>query len=157
MSVLQRLIGRFLRYRVRSRARGETLASLAARLEASRDRLMPRIMRARDTAGNREALNHFLGIERWSLSRIHVAQSAEFRLDSYRGYRLPDTATLAELQEGFAAARAESIALARELDGAGIDPDLTIRHNDLGELTVNEWLTYIDDHSSREIIRIRQK
>jgi len=80
---------------------------------------------------------------------------APFTLDSYRGYRLPDEATLQQLQDAFATVREESVALARELASAAVDPGQTIRHNDLGDLTVVEWFVYIIDHSSREIIRIR--
>ncbi|HET8985899.1 MAG TPA: hypothetical protein VFN03_09085 [Trueperaceae bacterium] len=155
MSLLQKLIGAGLRPRVRAKARGKSYQDVIADLKATRDRLMPKIEAATDTAGNREALNHFVGIERWSLSRIRVARGAPFELDSYRGYRLPDSATLAELQQAFRDVRAESIALAGQLLEEGVDPHVTIRHNDLGELDVVEWFTYLVDHSSREIIRIR--
>ena len=149
-----------LRRRVRGKARGTTIAEQAERLEESRERLLPRIRRAADTPGNREALNHFVGIERWSLSRIHsrirVTKGEPLVLDSYHGYRLPENATLEELQDTFAAVRDESIALARELAASGVDPNLKIPHNDLGELTVVEWFAYIDDHTRREIVRIRE-
>lgn len=155
MSLLQKLIGAGLRPRVRGKARSKTVHDVIEDLESARDRLMPRIMAAKDTAGNREALNHFVGIERWSLSRIRVAQGRPFTLDSYRGYRLPDDATLTQLQQAFRDVREESIALARELAEVGVDEQLTIKHNDLGDLTVVEWFVYLADHSSREIIRIR--
>src|SRR5690606_3129812 len=115
VSFLQKLIGASLRPRVKARARGKSYPDVIVDLETSRDTLMPRIAAAKDSAGNREALNHFVGIERWSLSRIRVAQGSKFELDSHRGYRLPDTATLGELQQAFRDARAESLALARRL------------------------------------------
>jgi hypothetical protein len=155
VSLLQKLIGAALRPRVKAKARGKTYTDVFADLQATRDRLIPTIAAAADTAGNREALNHFVGIERWSLSRIRVARGAPFELDSYRGYRLPETATLAELQQAFRDVRAESIALAGQLHEEGVDPRVTVRHNDLGDLDVVEWFTYLADHSSREIIRIR--
>ena len=137
-------------------APGRALRELIERMEASRDELLPRIRRAKDTASNREALNHFVGIERWSQSRIAVAKGEPLELDSYHGYRLPDTASLEELQDAFAQTREDSIALARELDAAGIDVERKVPHNDLGELSVLEWFAYLDDHSRREIIRIRE-
>lgn len=149
------MIGAGLRPRVRGKAKGKSLQDVIADLERARDTLTPRIMAAKDTPGNREGLNHFVGIERWSLSRVRVVQGAPFQLDSYRGYRLPDDATLAQLQQAFADAREESLALARELSAADADLTRTVRHNDLGELTAVEWFVYIADHSSREIIRIR--
>lgn len=155
MSLVQRLIGYGLRPRVRGKARGKSLDDLIRDLEESRDRLTPRIARAADTPNNREAINHWVGIERWSHSRIRVAQGAPFVLDSYRGYRMPEGSSLSELQQGFSAARAETLTLARELQASGFDHDLEIRHNDLGPLTVIEWFEYIDDHTRREIIRLR--
>lgn len=155
MSLLQKLIGAGLRPRTKAMARGKSYQDVIDELETSRDRLLPRIMAAKDTAGNREALNHFVGIERWGLSRVRVADGSTFQLDSHRGYRLPDTATLAELQQAFRDVRAESLALAKRLAAAGVDPTVEVRHNDLGDLTVIEWFMYLNDHSSREIIRIR--
>lgn len=118
---------------------------------------MPRIMAATDMPGNREALNHFVGIERWSQSRLKVAHGKPFELDSYRGYRLPEVATLEELQQAFAAAREATSALARDLAASGVDPETKVRHNDLGELSLLEWLAYVDDHHLRERLRIRAK
>lgn len=119
--------------------------------------LTERIARASDTPGNREALNHWVGIERWSQSRLRVAQGAELKLDSYRGYRLPEGSSLAELRTGFQAAREETLKLAEEFERSGFDADIKIPHNDLGELTVLEWFAYIDDHPRREVIRLRGK
>src|SRR5690625_2010558 len=139
MSLIQRLIGAALRPHVRRKARGNSLDELIGSLEEFGRSLDERIARAPDTANNREAVNHWVGIERWSLSRIRVAQGAPFELDSYHGYREPEDATLEELREAMRKTRAETLALARELQGEGFDRELTIRHNDLGELTVLEW------------------
>lgn len=155
MSLVQRLIGAGLRLHVRRKARNQSLDEVIRSLEEFGGSLDERIASAPDTAGNREAVNHWVGIERWSLSRIRVAQGAPFELDSYRGYRAAEDATLAELREAMRATRAETLSLARELNAGGFDPELRIRHNDLGELTVVEWFAYIDDHTRREIIRLR--
>lgn len=110
---------------------------------------------ARDTAGNREAVNHFVGIERWGQSRVRVALGAPFVLDRYHGYRLPDDASLPALVRAFRDCRAATLALVREVADAGVDPAMTITHNDIGDLTVIEWFVYLSDHSKRELIRIR--
>jgi len=157
MNLVQKLIGAMLRPRVRGKARGATIDQVIERLQASRDELMPRIKRAQDTAGNREALNHFVGIERWSQSRIAVARGEPFKDDTYHGYRLPEGASLAELQDAFAATRERSIAVAQELRNHHVDLAQKVRHNDLGDLSVLEWFVYLDDHSRREIIRIRER
>ncbi len=151
----QRLIGAFLRRRVRGRARGKTLERLADQLVASRDVLMPRVLGAADTAGNREAINHWVGIERWSLDRIKQWRDPPTELGSYHPFRRPEGSSLEDLQEAFARTRQESIALARELARAEVDPTARVAHNDLGPLTVTEWFEYIDDHSMRERLRLR--
>lgn len=155
MSLMQRLIGAALRPRVKSKAKGKTFEQLAEQLVASRDYMMPRVLAAKDTPGNREVINHWLGIERWSLSN---AQSWEDPPTprSYRPFRLPEGATLAELQNGFAGAREASIASAREFARSGVNPEAVVTHKDLGPLTLLEWFQYIDDHSRREVIRLRR-
>lgn len=152
---MQRLIGAALRPRVKRKAQGKTFEQLADQLVASRDFLMPRVLAAKDTPGNREVINHWLGIERWSLGN---AQSWEDppAPRSYRTSRLPEGATLAELQSGFASAREASIAAAREFARSGVNPEAVVTHNDLGPLTLLEWFQYIDDHSRREVIRLRR-
>lgn len=155
MSWLQKLIGAGLRPRVRARARGKSLEELADGLAASYARLGPLYERALDTPANRESFNHWLGIERWSQRRLRVARGEEFVRDRYHGYRLPDMATLDDLRAAFAATREESVALAREFAAAGVDADLTVPSNDLGDLSVAEWFAYIEDHASRERVRLK--
>ncbi|SRR5690606_1590375 len=156
MGVMQRLIGAYLRRRVRARADGKTLDQLADQLTASRDALMPRILGAADSAWNREAINHWVGIERWSLDRIRQWRHPPTELGSYRPFRGPEGSSLEDLQEAFARTRQESIALAREMARQeDVDLAVTIPHNDLGPLTVTEWFEYIDDHSMRERLRLR--
>jgi len=157
MSTVQRLIGMALRPMVRRKAQGLTLEAAVSSLEEFGTTLDARISRAPDTPGNREAVNHWVGIERWSLRRVRVAQGEPLVLDGYRGYREPDGATLAELDGAMRTAREATLALARELQRTGFDHALTIPHNDLGPLTVIEWFVYIDQHTRREIVRLRGK
>ncbi len=155
MKLLQRLIGAALRPRVRRAARGKSLQQLADQLAASRDDLMPRILAAKDTPGNREAINHWVGIERWSLERVKQWRDPPTSLGPYHPFRLPEGAALEDLQNAFARARQESIALARSLSEEGADERAMVGHNDLGPLTIVEWFQYIDDHTRREIVRLR--
>lgn len=117
--------------------------------------LRPRLERAQGTAANRETVNHWLGIERWSLSRVRVAQGQPFVVGSYHSFRLPEGSSWQQLCSGFYDARHATLQLATELERNGFDARLTIDHNHLGPLTVLEWLTYIEDHSRREVIRLR--
>ena len=156
MSVLQRLIGALLRPVTKRRARGLRLADAIVRLERSTGVVEGRFAEAGDTPGNREAMNHIVGIERWGQSRLRVAAGAPLRIDSYRNYRLPGSAGVEELREAFHEARQRTLELARELEEADVDAASTVRHNDLGELTIIEWLVYLDDHAKRESLRIRR-
>jgi|SRR5690625_3047473 len=70
MKVMQKMIGLFLGPYTRRRARGTTIEQVIADLEVTRDEIMPRIDRAQDSVANREAINHFIGIERWAANRI---------------------------------------------------------------------------------------
>lgn len=156
MSLVQKLLGAGLRPHVRRKARGKGLEDVSVALQTTLDEvLLPRIERVGDTPGNREALNHWIGIERWSLARVKVAQGEPFQEGSYRPFRMPEVTAWPELKAGFVQARAETLALARALQQSGHDPELTVRHNDLGPLTVVEWFVYINDHSRREVIRLR--
>lgn len=156
MSLLQKLIGAGLRPHVRRKARGKSLADARAGLEASlQDVLLPRILGVAGTPANRETLNHWIGIERWSLSRVRVAGGEPLVDGSYHPFRVNGGVGWEELKSEFVQARAESVELARSLERLGVDPSFTVRHNHLGELTVVEWFVYIDDHSRREVIRLR--
>lgn len=155
MSLIQRLIGAGLRPHVRRKARGRSLEEIVSSLEEFGADLDERIAASPDTPGNREAVNHWVGIERWSQRRLRVAQGDPPLQDRYHGYREPEGASLEELRRAMQTTRAGTLELARELRRAGFDPQLTVRHNDLGELTVPEWFAYIDDHTRREVIRLR--
>lgn len=150
VSLLERLIGSALHRHHQRRSRGRSLAELADALAASADTVTERIAAAADTPANREAANHIYGIESWGRNRLGVARGAPLVLDGYRPYRLPDDTPIAELAAAFAAGRAATVTLARELAAAGIDPATTVRHNDLGELSVAGWLHYLEAHASRE-------
>jgi hypothetical protein len=150
MRLLQRLIGLGRRPMAERGARGKGLERLAAELEASGATMDARLGRAGDTPGNRDAIAHWVGIERWGQRRLRVALGEPFGEDGHRPYR-PDEATGVEaLRRAFAETRAETVALAHRLVEAGVDPATTVRHNDLGELTVAGWLAYLVQHPEQE-------
>ena len=156
MSLIQKLIGAGLRPHVRRKARGRSLADVQAALTDSLNEVVrPRMAKVTDSPANREAVNHWIGIERWSLAHLRVALGEAPVEGSYHPYRMPDSATWQELKDEFEKVRGETLELARQLQLAGFDPDLTIGHKHLGPLTVVEWFVYIDDHSRREVVRLR--
>jgi hypothetical protein len=150
MSVLQRLIGQFRRPMAEGAARGKDLIQLAAELEASGTAMDARLARASDTPGHRDAIAHWVGIERWGQRRLRVALGEPFVEDGHRPYRPDEAAGMDALRRAFAETRAATVALAGRLLEAGVDPSTTVRHNDLGDLSVAGWLAYLIQHPEQE-------
>jgi hypothetical protein len=156
MRAIQKLIGLGLRPYAERRGRQRTLDDAASDLERSGARIDQHLAGKPDTPAHREAIAHCVGIERWGQRRLRVALGEPFVLDAYHGDR-PDLADGVEaLRAAMAETRAATVALARELAAAGVDPATTVRHNDLGDLTLSGWLAYLEQHASREIpLRVR--
>ncbi|MEX2500855.1 MAG: hypothetical protein WD336_00650 [Trueperaceae bacterium] len=154
MSLLQRLIGLARRPMAERHARGKDLPTLADELEASGRDLDARIAGKPDTPGNREAIAHWVGIERWGQRRLRVALGEPFVQDEHHPYRPVVEEGVEEgveaLRIALADTRADTVALARRLHEAGVDPTTTVRHNDLGELSVAGWLGYLLQHPVQE-------
>ena len=150
MRILQRLIGLMRRPMAERHARGKNVAELAEELEASGRALDARFAAAPDTAGNREAVAHWVGIERWGQRRLRVALGEPLVIDAYHGYRPDKEEGMERLREAFAATRTATLDLIAELQAAGVDPATTIRHNDLGDLSVAGWLAYLLQHPEQE-------
>lgn len=154
--MIQRLIGLFRSTIAERQANAKGFDELAAELEASGRDLDARLDGAPDSAANREAIAHWVGIERWGQRRLRVPLGEPFVLDAYHGYR-PDTeAGVQELRRTMAQTRRETVALAHRVKEAGVDPVTTVRHNDLGELSVSGWLAYLEQHPRQEArVRLR--
>lgn len=131
-------------------ALGKGLERLATDLEVSGAAMDARLARAGDTPGNRDAIAHWVGIERWSQRRLRVALGEPFVEDGHRPYRPDEAAGVAALRRAFAETRAETLALVGRLRAAGVDPSVTVRHNDLGDMTVAGWLAYLVQHPEQE-------
>jgi hypothetical protein len=140
---------------VERQAQGRSFRELAADLERSGEAIAARLQSAPDTARNREVAVHVIGIERWGQLRLRVPLGEPFVLDSYRPYRPEEDASMEELRSAFDATRRETLTLARRLEANGTDPDIRVRHNDLGEVTLRGWLTYLNGHGERETRRLK--
>ncbi|NJP05218.1 MAG: hypothetical protein HC837_06110 [Chloroflexaceae bacterium] len=127
-----------------------SLADIVVQLEISGGKLLSQLATSRDTPANRELVCHIVGIERWSQRRLHVALGAAPVQDEYDGYRPSQTLSWDDLHATFAAARQESIALGNQLHANDVDPNMIVRHNDLGLLSVRGWLRYMSLHASLE-------
>jgi hypothetical protein len=150
MRIVQRLIGVFRRGIAERHARGRDLARLAEELEMSGRTMDAKLAVASDTPDHREAIAHWVGIERWGQRRLRVALGEPFVADGHRPYRPDRDGGVQALRRTFAETRAETLALVRLLHEAGVDPSTTVRHNDLGELSVGGWLAYLLQHPEQE-------
>lgn len=145
------LIGSLLRIFVQRQASDTTPGELIDRLETSGEIVTGRLAAAPDTPGNREVACHVIGIERWGDRRLRMALGEPVVTDEYDGYRPSLDLEMAALAQAFVQTRAETVALANQ--AAHLPESVRAPHNDLGELTVPEWLVYLDSHAMRETKR----
>jgi hypothetical protein len=150
MRPFQRLIGLFRRPMAERHARGKSIEELAAELEASGREMDARMAGKPDSPMNRESIAHWVGIERWGQRRLHVPLGEPFVEDAYHPYRPDKEQGVEALRQDFAETRAETVALARRLQEAGVDPETTVHHNDLGDLSITGWLAYLVQHPEQE-------
>lgn len=130
-------------------AQARDIERLAVELEASGRAMLERLAAASDTPAHRDAIAHWVGIERWGQRRLRVALGEPLLRDGHRPYR-PDVATGMEaLRRAFVETRADTVALARRLHAAGVDPRRAVPPN-LGDLSVAGWLAYLLQHPEQE-------
>jgi hypothetical protein len=129
-------------------------AQMIARLEESGQKLSARAARASDSQLSRRQIRHIIGIERWGQRRLGTFLGEPPTLDEYDDYRPPAEQSWAEYQEALRQTRAETVALARQLQAAQVD-DLKVAHNDFGDLSALGWLQYLLGHADREALLIR--
>jgi hypothetical protein len=124
-------------------------------LENSSESIAQRIAVIEDTHNNRVVLGHVIGIERWCQSRLKVALGEPLVMDDYDSYRPHHSQDITALRGAFQTTRTETIALARKLAVAKIDPSVKIPHNMYGNLSVYGWLHYIRIHATMESKRVQ--
>src|SRR6056297_2309100 len=127
MRLIQRLIGLFRSTIAERQANAKGFDELAAELEASGRDLDAQLDGVPDTASNREAIAHWVGIERWGQRRLKVALGEPFVEDAYHPYRPDKEEGVEALRQAFAETREETVALTRALAEAGVDPSTTVR------------------------------
>jgi hypothetical protein len=136
-------------------ARKRDVAGHAKQLEQSGIELQQRLAASADSARNRKVLNHIVGIERWSQSRLRVTLGEPYLNDEYDGYRPAREATWQTLKEQFHQTRAETVSIAQEIGERGIDQSTTVNHNSYGPLSVRGWLRYMNLHANFEAKKIK--
>jgi hypothetical protein len=131
--------------------RNKTLGEIRDELDSSGREAEQRLATAADTGQNREALRHIIGIERWGQRRLQAALGEPLLLDESDGYYPASDASWEQLQEMFQETRRKTLAIAGELDQANVGREVTVPHNQWGNLTVYGWLQYLRSHANRDV------
>lgn len=122
------------------------------------DRFRARLDTAAGDDAEREKLRHIVGIERWGQRRLRVGLGAPYVEDDYHPYRPPKTTDWDQLKTDFRDTRAATLALVERLRAARakgeLPRDLRVPHNQLGELSLQGWLRYLQIHTWSEGRRI---
>jgi hypothetical protein len=148
------IMGSALRALVERGASKYSVEELEAHLRESGEEVTGKLAAAADSPHNREVACHVIGIERWGQSRLTTCLGRPRVDDEYDGYR-PAADSMATLTEEFREARRDTLAqieLLRQIDGL---ESRTCAHNDMGELSVKGWLSYLDSHATRELRRLK--
>jgi hypothetical protein len=134
--------------------RNKMLGEIREELNSSGREAQQRLATAADTGENREVLRHIIGIERWGQRRLQVALGEPLLIDESDPYYPAGDASWEELQAMFQETRRKTVAIAGELDQANVGRELTVPHNQWGNLTVYGWFQYLQGHANRDVKRI---
>ncbi len=148
------IIGRIVRSISERNARGKSYADFQRALTKTGDTIHGRFETASDTPGHRGAGRHIIGIENWAQSRLRVALGNPYQQDEYDGYQPAEDLDMPALSNAFADARADTVMIAQLLEKAAVPLSQTVPHNDMGDLTIGGWLSYIIAHAGRESRRL---
>ena len=132
-------------------AQDKTLADFREEMEAAGRDAQQQLAEAGGTPENVESLRHIIGIERWGQRRLQVALGERLVMDESDRYYPPAAAGWEQLRETFRETRQETVTLVRRLDVADVGRDVTVPHNQWGELTVYGWLNYLNGHANRDM------
>jgi hypothetical protein len=138
-------------------AKGKSYEDLLRKLQKNETTTHSRMQNANDSAWNRSRAVHVIGIERWGAHRLRVLLGEPLVIDEYDGYAPSDTLSMVELAQAFKKTRATTSALVRELQAKGISLSQTVKHNDVGDLSVGAWIFYLENHMGRETFFLQQQ
>ncbi len=133
----------------------QSTAELQDALDASGQRISQKLMGMQPIKHNYYKLRHMIGIEKWGQSRLRVALGEPFVMEEYNGHLPPIGLSWNELQDLFAETRAQTIAIASEIQLNDSYHSYRILHNQFGELPVDGWLTYLRVHADGEFMQMR--
>ena len=145
---IMNLIGNIMRFFVSRRASGQTYGQICELLKTGGQSIDTRLRRAADSPENRQQAGHVIGMERWGAQRLaSVLDNTAAVVDEYDSYRPAAGENLASLADAFQKARAETLSLAARLEPYA---DQKVVHNNMGEISVKTWLSYLNSHANME-------
>ncbi len=142
------------RWWVNYKTRNRSYDSLITMLEKGMGLIEKRLQKP-DTDKNHAVLTHIIGIEIWSQKKLATALGDPAGEHEYMPYRPSKNTEWDNLVPLMRQTRADTIALAKRLAQANIDPNRKIKHNDWGDLTVKGWLMYMHLHADFEVKKIK--
>jgi hypothetical protein len=148
-------IGTLLRMYTERSAKGKSYADLIQSLEQDAAASRRRFDQATDTPANRKQAGHVIGIEAWGQRRLRVALGEPFVQDEYDPYMPSPELNMQQLAQLYSETRAETVALVHKLQAANVPVDQKVKHNDMGEITLGAWLSYIAGHGGMEAKRLK--
>lgn len=157
MSILHNIahvVGRFV---FDKPAREMSLSELAEKVESAGQKIEQLLETCADTYANYDVLAHIIGIERWGIRRLRVVLGEPFIEDEYDTYRPSIALFWKDLILEFQKTRQEFLALIAELEQAGVDETTAVKHNELGIMTVQGWIRYLDMHANLEVKKLLPK
>jgi hypothetical protein len=131
------------------------LPDLAAQLEETGKQIAGHVGQCIDSPANRHKLCHIIGIERWGQRRLRVALGEPFLPEEYKHYRPDEQRPWTELKAEWETTRRATLTIVNDLIQAKLPFTIKIPHNQLGPLSLNAWLRYLDVHASMESKRIK--
>ncbi len=144
------LAGTMLRFFAERGAKGKSYADLGRGLDETGQAILQKLRDAADNERHRNVTSHVIGIERWGQRRLRTLTGEPLVIDEYDGYRPALDTPLPELADQFQQTREETIALLKTLEAQQTPLKQTVKHNELGDLSLRGWIVYLTSHAGRE-------
>lgn len=151
--LLQPILRTAVRLVIENPASRKGIDRLIEELEKSTSKIEKRVAASRGRPQDIQILGHVIGIERWGQRRLRVALGEPLQMDEHDLY-LQDSKDWDELRQVFISVRRETISLGKTLRMAGVDTQILIPHNELGNLSLLGWLRYLNLHANFESSRM---
>ena len=131
-------------------AKGKSYEYFLKKLDENEATVYARLVNAADFAFFRQRAVHVIGIECWGAHRLRVLLGEPLVIDEYDGYAPSEQLSMADLAQEFRQTRAATIALVHELQRKGVALTQTVKHNEVGDLSLGGWIFYLENHMWRE-------